>query len=102
MNAETNPLEKTYSVALFQSIEYGYSTVWDVKDSTLNGYVRISEPVPMKFRPLPQDEVLQSAVAEFDAAERKARDECNQRIAQIRERKAQLLALTHQSASVDG
>jgi hypothetical protein len=97
-----NPLEKTYAVALFQSIECGYVTVWDVKESMISGYVRISEPVQMRFQPLSQEEVLQSAVAAFDAEERKAREECNKRVAQIRERKAQLLALTYQPASVDG
>lgn len=59
-------------------------------------YVRISEPVEVTFTSVSNDEVIQKAVATLDAEERQAIDELNKKVAAIRERKSQLLAITFQ------
>lgn len=59
-------------------------------------YVRISEPVELSFSPISSDEIVAKAVESLNEEERKTIDELNRKIAAIREKKSQLLALTHQ------
>lgn len=60
-------------------------------------YVRVSEPIEIRFRPLNSGEVMEQALATLNAEERKVLAELNQQLANIRDRKKQLLALTHES-----
>lgn len=66
------------------------------RESLRSGYVRISEPFEVAFTAVSNDEVIQKAVATLDAEERAAIDELNNKVAAIRERKSQLLAITFQ------
>lgn len=59
-------------------------------------YVRITQPVAVKFTPITNEEVVACAMASLNEQERKTIDELNQKLAAIREKKSQLLALTHQ------
>jgi hypothetical protein len=68
----------------------------ETREVPIDGYVRVSEPIDLTFKAVASDEVVQNAVASLDAAERKAIQELNAKIAAIREQKAQLMALTHQ------
>lgn len=63
-------------------------------------FTRISEVIEASFTSLNDDEVVQQAVASLDEEERKTLAELNQKLADIRGRKAQLLALTHQPETV--
>ncbi len=58
--------------------------------------VRITEPVEVTFTAISNDEVVAKAVESLNEEERKAIEELNAKIAAIREKKSQLLALTHQ------
>jgi hypothetical protein len=60
------------------------------------GYVRISEPFEIQFTPIANDEIVAKAVESLKEEERKAIQELNTKIAGIREKMNQLLALTHQ------
>ena len=64
------------------------------------GYVRISEPVEVQFTAIDNDEMVAKAVESLNEEERKAIEELNNKIATIREKKSQLLALTHQVEGV--
>lgn len=66
------------------------------RERPMEGFVRISEPVTLKFTAIDDDAIVQKAVESLDAEERNAIEELNKKIAGIRERKSQLLALTHQ------
>jgi len=70
-----------------------------MREKPIQGCVRISEPMEVTFQGIDNDEVIQKAVESLDAEERKAIEDLNAKIADIRERKSQLLALTHESAS---
>lgn len=85
--------EVTYSQfdVRFQPLPEGQS-----RELTLDGYVRISDPVKMTFTSTDQDTMVRNAVETLNEEERKAVDELNKKIAAIREKKSQLLALTHQ------
>lgn len=62
--------------------------------------VRISEPIEISLQPISNDEIVAKAVESLNEQERKAIDELNAKIATIREKKSQLLALTHQTEGV--
>lgn len=69
------------------------------REAPLQGYVRVSEPVEVQFIAINQDEIVARAVESLNEEERKVIDELNQKLAQIREKRSQLLALTHEVAS---
>lgn len=105
---------KPRKIALYSHIKHGFYTAWDIQYSKYDDhynqlpdgqerevprseYVRVSEPIEIRFRPLNSGEVMEQALATLNAEERKVLAELNQQLANIRERKKQLLALTHES-----
>lgn len=62
--------------------------------------VRISDPVEVSFAAADNEQVVANAVAALDEAERQAIEDLNKKIAEIRGRKAQFLALSHQPEPV--
>lgn len=66
------------------------------REIPLDGWVRISEPVVVEFRGIDDDAVVRNAVESLNEQERKIVEELHDKLARIRERKYQLLALTHQ------
>jgi hypothetical protein len=91
----------------------GHYTVWEVRhvsydehymplpdgqtrEAPIQNYVRITEPVDVEFEAIDNDEMVRNAVEALNDEERKAINELNKTIASIRERRNQLLALTHQ------
>lgn len=100
MTKNDNPFDKPHRVALCRSMKYGWLSILDYADDRqYTEYVRISEPAEVRFQPLQDDAVIRNAIAACDAAEKAAYLELNQKLAQIREQKSQLLALTHQPES---
>lgn len=97
---EKDSLERSYPLALYRDLEFGYTAVCAFYGENDQRYhsqcVRISEPVELRFHGLASDEVIQNAIATLDAAEQEARVTCEERIARLREQRAGLLALTHQ------
>lgn len=95
-----NLLDQGYQVALYQSLKYGWahvSTFYGEDDTNYHGeYVRISEPMEIRFKGLSSEEALRNAIAGLDAEEKNIRLELGKRIAEIQERRSSLLALTHQ------
>ncbi len=85
---------------LYVNYDEHYSTLPDgqLREYPKNDYVRISEPVEIQFTSISHDEMVARAVDSLNEQERKAVDELNKKIAGIREKKAQLLALTYQEA----
>lgn len=66
------------------------------REVSFEGYVRITEPVDLKLTAIDDDSIVQKAVESLNEEERKAIEELNKKIVGIRERKNQLLSLTHQ------
>lgn len=62
----------------------------------LDGYVRVTEPIELSFKSTSQDEILSRAVESLNETERKTMVEFEQKLADIREKRNQLLAITHQ------
>lgn len=105
---------KTRSVALYASLTIDdFVCVWEMRYNDYDehyqplptgerrevphaGYVRISEPMELKFAPIDKDEIVRNAVSSIDEEERKLRSELHGKIAQLQERRNQLLALTYQ------
>lgn len=84
-------------VARYKSVEHGYE---NVNDGSLEGcasYVRISEFVDVEFPPLDNDEQIQKEVAALDHVRQKTVEEFSRKLAEIDQRKRNLLALTHQA-----
>lgn len=97
-NTKEQIFASTYRVALCQSVQTGIALVVriDSNGKALPGYVQISEARDLQFSPLADDAVIQNAVAEIDATERALRNELARKLAELNERRAQLLSLTHQ------
>lgn len=70
------------------------------RELPMEGYVRVSAPLEVKFTAIDEDMVIQKAVESLNAEERKAIEDLNAKIASIRERKNQLLALGHQPVGI--
>jgi hypothetical protein len=102
---------KPRKIALYLSIEHGWYSVWEVRyterdehyrklevprEEPRANYVRVSEPVDIEFRPINSDQVVANAVEALNEAERALLREMNSKIAEIRNRKAQLRCLTHE------
>ncbi len=68
----------------------------DRRECGISGFIRVSEPVKVTFTAIDNDMMVRNAVQSLNEEERKLIDELNTKLAQIRERKSQLLALTHQ------
>lgn len=60
------------------------------------GAVRVSEPVELRFVGIGEKEMVVNAIASLDEQERKLYRELNDKLAALKDRKNQLLALTHQ------
>lgn len=69
------------------------------RERPVSGFVRVTEPVEMTFRAIDDETMVRNAVAALNEEERKVLNELNIKLADIRERKSQLLALTHQVES---
>jgi len=61
-----------------------------------SGFVRVSEPIQLTFKAITNDEMVARAVESLNEQERKTINELNEKLASIREKRSQLLALTHQ------
>jgi hypothetical protein len=68
------------------------------RERSKDGYVRISNVVDASFAPLSDDFLIQNAVKSLDAEEIRLRMELSRKLADLQERRAQLLCLTHQEA----
>jgi hypothetical protein len=66
------------------------------REIPMEGSVRITEPVDVSFTAIDNDAIVSNAVKSLDAEELKLRAELNKKIATIRDRKNQLLALRYQ------
>jgi len=106
-------LAKQRSVALYANLTMDFVTINEVRlvdydaqykplhegerrELPWTSYVRISEPVEVAFAPISNDEMIQQAVSALDTEERGVIEELNTKLASIRERKQQLLAITFQ------
>jgi hypothetical protein len=102
MRDKKHPFESDYSVALYRDLQHNMLSVWEFygeKDSNYHsGDVRISEPVRLRFEPLKNDDVIRNAIHTIDAQEQQLRLELEKRLAELREMKKQLLAITYQPA----
>lgn len=93
-----NPFEKSYSVALYQSMRDGTVSLYTYygKDDAqyhLSANTRISEPVEVRFTPLPREEFAVTAVAALDAEVHRVVTEHLKKLAELKELRANLLAL---------
>lgn len=107
-------LAKKRWLALYANLTIDdYTAVWEVhfhkfdehytplpegerREQPMTGWVRVSEPVEVGFSGLENDIVVRNAVASLDEQERELRAELGKKIAEIQERRNQLLALTHE------
>lgn len=105
---------KPRKVALYANLTIDdYFCVWEVvttdydehyktlpegqtRERPITGWVRITDPVAMEFVAVDNDSVVRHAVESLNEQERALIDEMNKKLADIRERKNQLLALTYQ------
>lgn len=98
--ASTAGAEPWYMVGevVFSKHDLHYTPLPDGQERELprQNFTRVSEVMEIRLQPLSNDEVVQNAVAALDEAEREALEELNKKLSEIRGRKAQLLALTHQ------
>lgn len=106
---------KPRKVALYMNLNAPSSlTVWEVpyvawderyaplpagqtRERPRNSYVRVSDPLEVGFTPVDDDSMVRNAVSSLDEQERALLDELNRKLADIKERRNQLLALTYQA-----
>ncbi|MDB6103331.1 MAG: hypothetical protein JWO52_3330 [Gammaproteobacteria bacterium] len=94
-----NPFEQSFDIALYKSMVSGTSYVshfYGDRDATFHGdYVRISEPISVRFTKLADEIAIRNAIAILDEQERKAYDDLTKTLERIKEQKSSLLALTY-------
>ncbi len=66
------------------------------REVSREGYVRITELAEVTLSPIDNDAIVRNAVVSLDEQERQLRAELNKKIAEIQDRRNQLLALTYQ------
>jgi hypothetical protein len=94
---QADPFAEPHQIALCQSIDLGYLTVWELRDGkTPSGYVRLSEPVAVTFTKVNKTEGVQEALQAINEMERAARNELSRKLSEFADRRASLLALTYQ------
>lgn len=71
------------------------------REDVYEGFARVSEPIDIQFTAINSDEIVAKAVEALNAEEMKILNDLNAKLAKIRDRKHQLLALTHQTAECD-
>ena len=102
MNRAIKDEDLTHRVALYRS-KYNYITVSDMSTwiEENEDYVRVSEPIDVRFVALPDDVILKSRVNALDKEIAKTRAELNRRIEDLTDQKNRLLAITHQPEEDD-
>lgn len=91
------PFAQPYQIALCQDIQSGWLTVWELRNGRLPAeYVRLSEPVTVQFQKVGTEEGIREALKAIDELERAARNELNRKLSDFADRRASLLALTHE------
>lgn len=96
-----DPFAQTYQIALCQDIQHGWLTVWQMTNGRVpSSYVRLSEPVTVQFQKVGTEEGIQEALKAIDDLERTARNELNRKLSDFADRRASLLALTHDKEAV--
>lgn len=97
LNVKADPFAEPYQIVLCQQIENGWFTVWELRNGKApSGYVRVSEPVTVRFQKVNQTEGVQEALNAINEMERAARIELGRKLSEFADRRASLLALTHQ------
>lgn len=88
------------TMSLYMSTDrYAAVLVLQSAEDSYASYARVSEPVEIVFKPITDDATVQYMVQAIDAEENSARMALEQKLVELRERKASLLALTHQTVS---
>ena len=82
-------------IALFKNTEFGFDSIGGKYLEAGSNYVRTSEYVEVEFPPRMADEVVQDQVKALDAERQLVIAKYVKTLANIDERKARLLALTH-------
>lgn len=67
-----------------------------LRERPIEGWVRISRAQEVTFSAIDNDSVIRNAVAAMDEEERKLRAELHRKIAELHNRKKQLLALSYE------
>ena len=84
-------------IALYKSVEYGYESA---KEAVLyeddDSYIRTSEIVDIKFQRLPYGEAEKKEIAMIDKQINKVMAVSEAKINELKQKKADLLALTNQ------
>ncbi len=93
----------TMKIALFKSIEYGWTMPAaqhdDGSDPHAGSYVRITDYIDVNFPPRAPAEIVPAQLAAIDKAEQDARAELQLKLNVLAERRANILALTHMPES---
>lgn len=98
---DKDPFAEPYQIALCQDIQHGWLTVWEMTNGRVpSSYVRLSEPATVHFKKVGTEEGIQEALKAIDELERAARNELNRKLSDFADRRASLLALTHQTEGV--
>jgi hypothetical protein len=89
-------------LALFKRIDGGWESVWkqqdDGSDPLRDTYVRISEYQDVTFLPLSRPEVIAGQLRGLDAMIATTTQKFAQELDALKTRRAELLALTHETA----
>lgn len=94
-----HPCDKPYRVGLYWNLQFAYCAVFTQHGEVVpipSGYVRLSEMLEVRFRPLPSEDSVQEALATLDRAEQTARAELAKCLTEIADQRASLRALTYQ------
>lgn len=84
-------------IALFKHIQYGYESVWIYREGqNFDDRVQISDWIDVDFPPLRSGDVIAEQIKALDNIRAEVSRRFAEALQQIDDRKASLLALTHQ------
>lgn len=90
-------------IALFENVEYKTKSVWEAGNHEdgpeafmPKSYVRISDWIDVEFPSRLAEEVLSTKLARLDKAEQEIHAKFHEALTAIKQRKQELLALTHE------
>lgn len=83
-------------IAQFKSLEHGYMSIQQEEFERINGYMRVSDYIEVEFPPRSDEEQIMEEVRKIDQVISDIQQNALAKIEEWKERRAELLALTHQ------
>jgi hypothetical protein len=99
--SDSAPLNRKHKLAIYKRIgECSFTTVRDASFDEMDEYVRLTEHIEVEFPALQDDAIIQKHLAALDRTEAAVTAKYFQALANIKQQKEELRAITYQPTEV--